>query len=87
MSETTPVKLPPKRGTRLSKELRMDFEDFIEAVNIHGLNKILRDLIIAYIRLDPEIAEEFFKSEEFEDILMIFYLLDNIEKKWIPIEY
>ena len=65
----------------------MDFEDFIEAVNIHGLNKILRDLIIAYIRLDPEIAEEFFKSEEFEDILMIFYLLDNIEKKWIPIEY
>jgi hypothetical protein len=87
MSETTPVKLPPKRGTRLNKELRMDFEDFIETVNIQGLNKILRDFIIAYIRLDPDIAEDFFKSDEFNDISMIFHLLDMIERTWAPIEY
>ena len=87
MAETAPVKLPPKRGTRLSKELRMDFEDFIEAVDIQGLNKILRDLIIAYVRLDPEIAEDFFKSDEFDDILLIFSLLDMIEKNWVPLEH
>jgi hypothetical protein len=65
----------------------MDFEDFIETVNIYGLNKILRDLIIAYIRLDPDIAEEFFDSKEYRDLTMILYLLDNIEKNWVPIEY
>ena len=87
MSEATPVKLPPKRGTRLNKELRIDFEDFIESINIQRLNKLLRDFIIAYIRLDPEIAGDFFKSDEFQDVLMIFYLLDMIEKNWIPLEY
>ena len=87
MSETTPVKFPPKKGARLNKQLRMDFEDFIESVNIQRLNKILRDFIIAYIRLDPEIADDFFKSGEFEDILMIFYLFDLIEKNWVPLSY
>jgi hypothetical protein len=87
MSETTPANLQPKRGTRLSKELRSDFEDFIETINIPELNKILRDLIIAYIRLDPELAEGFFKGDGFKDISMIFHLLDMIEKNWVPLQY
>jgi hypothetical protein len=84
MSETTPNAIPKRkeRGMRLSKRLREEFYEFVVSTSVSRMNKMLRDFVLAYLKDDPDGAEEFFKSETYFDLSMLFYLLDIIEEEY-----
>jgi hypothetical protein len=84
MSETTSTLIPKRkeRGMRLSKTLREEFYEFVVNTSVSRMNRLLRDFLLAYLKDDPDGAEEFFKSETYFDLTMIFHLLDTIEEEY-----
>lgn len=67
---------------RLSKTLREEFYEFVVNTSVSRMNRLLRDFLLAYLKDDPDGAEEFFKSETYFDLTMIFHLLDTIEEEY-----
>jgi hypothetical protein len=84
MSESTPTPIPKRkpRDVRLSTRLREHFYEFVANTSLARLNRLSRDMLLAYLKDDTHIATYFFESKDYRDLQMLFYLFEIIEEEY-----
>ena len=84
MSETTPTPIPKRkaRAVWLSVRLREQFYEFVANISIARLNRLSRDLVLAYLKDDPDMAGYFFETKDYRDLQKMFYLFEIIEQEY-----
>ena len=84
MSETNADSMPTRKekSLRLSVTLREQFYEFVNNTSVARMNRVLRDLVPAYLKADPREAAQFFKSDDYKELQMLFYLFEIIEEEY-----
>jgi hypothetical protein len=70
------------RAERLSERLREQFYEFVTSTSTSRLNRLTRDLLLAYFKDDPDSAARFFESKDYWDLQQLFYLFEIIEEEY-----
>jgi hypothetical protein len=71
-----------ERGLRLSARLREQFYEFVTSTSTSRLNRLSRDMLLAYFKDDPDSAARFFESKDYWDLQQLFYLFEIIDDEY-----